>query len=187
MYSTIAKKKCKCSPDCKKYPTLGYNGFNFSCAPEEIKEKVGSRKDLIRKNKNTRNAIRVKMRGEIREKDRLEGENDLEAWFLLQMHSNERICDNCGVSLHYLNEWAWRGSQHHCLEKSLFLSVATNPVNHLVLGYYCCHSQWHSSMLNASKMPCFSKAKEIVEMLYPLLTDREKGRISEYYQLPVNP
>lgn len=180
-YSTIEKKRCKCG--CGKYPALGYGGYSYSCAPEEIKEKVGSRRDMIRKNKNTRNAIKVKLRAEIREKDRLEGKDDLEAWFLLQMHSNEKICDNCGISLAHLNEWAWRGSQHHCLEKSLFPSVATNPINHLVLGYYCCHQQFHTSMLNASKMPVFQKAKEIVEILYPLLTDREQGRISEYYGL----
>lgn len=108
---------------------------------------------------------------------------DLEGWFLMQMHSNEKICQNCGISLYHLNEWAWRGSQHHVLEKSLFPSVATNPANHLVLGYYCCHSQFHTSMLNASKMPIFAKAKEIVKILYPLLPQEEKRRISEYYEI----
>lgn len=117
--------------------------------------------------------------------DKIVDEN-LELWFRLQMNSNEKICDNCKMSLNHYQEKDWRGSQHHVLEKSIFKSVMSNPINHLVLCRWKCHVLWHSSMLVASKMPCFEKAKEIVTLLYPLLTDREKGRISEYYNLLPN-
>lgn len=37
----IKKKHCKCSPDCKLYPTLGSRGFNFAHLPQLEKiEKV---------------------------------------------------------------------------------------------------------------------------------------------------
>lgn len=52
-YSSIQKKKCKCG--CTKFPTLGYNGFNVKCAPKEVLEKVGTRKQVAQKNKNARN------------------------------------------------------------------------------------------------------------------------------------
>lgn len=35
--STIKQKKCKCSKDCDKYPTLGYKGYNVSHYPGEKK------------------------------------------------------------------------------------------------------------------------------------------------------
>jgi hypothetical protein len=38
--STIKIKKCKCSEDCDKYPTMGYAGYYYSHAPDVIKEKI---------------------------------------------------------------------------------------------------------------------------------------------------
>lgn len=54
-YSTIKRKTCKCG--CGKPTSLGYNGFRFSCAPAEIKERVGTKKDVAKRNKNARNKV----------------------------------------------------------------------------------------------------------------------------------
>lgn len=54
-YSSIKSKKCKCG--CGKPPTLGYGGFKFSCAPAEIKDKVGTKRDVAKRNKNARNKV----------------------------------------------------------------------------------------------------------------------------------
>lgn len=35
---TIKQKHCKCSPDCDKWPTLGYGGYNSAHVPNELKE-----------------------------------------------------------------------------------------------------------------------------------------------------
>jgi hypothetical protein len=54
-YSSIKRKKCKCSEDCNKFPTLGYGGYFSLHAPAEIKERVGTKKDVAKRNKNARN------------------------------------------------------------------------------------------------------------------------------------
>lgn len=180
-YSTIEKKRCKCG--CQKYPTLGYNGYAYSCAPEEIKEKVGSKRDVQRKNKNARMAISAKLRGENRQKDISAGENNLDLWFRLQMASNERICDNCGKSLQHYNEWAWRSSQNHIVDKSPLNgcpSVATHPLNCNVLGMWCCHGQWSTSFENQSKMPCFKKAKEKFQLFKDAIDPDELRKVNPY-------
>lgn len=112
-----------------------------------------------------------------------EGQSELNAWFEDKMINSIPVCENCGKSLFGLNDVDWKGSQHHVLEKSLFPSVKTHPLNHLVLGRWCCHPQWHTSMLNASKMKIFPKAKGIVLVLFEFLTPREKSKISKYYEL----
>ena len=58
MYSTIKKKKCKCG-ECDKFPTLGYNGYFSAHAPQEIKDKVGTKREVAQRNRNARNKVRV--------------------------------------------------------------------------------------------------------------------------------
>lgn len=180
-YSTIERKKCKCG--CGKYPSLGYSGYSYSCAPEEIKEKVGDKKKFQIKKQNTRKAISVKLRAENRKRDEVECSNDLELWFRLQMNSNERICDNCGKSLQHYNDWAWRGSQNHIVDKSPTNgcpSVATHPLNNNVLGMWCCHGIWHESFERQSKMPCFAKAKENFQLFKNKIPPEELRKVNPY-------
>ena len=44
--STLMQKKCKCSEDCEKYPTLGYKGFYIHHFPGEIKKQIKSNKSV---------------------------------------------------------------------------------------------------------------------------------------------
>lgn len=53
MYSTIKKKKCRCGTQ-NHYPTLGYNGWNIKCAPKEILDKVGTKRQVQKRNRNAR-------------------------------------------------------------------------------------------------------------------------------------
>jgi hypothetical protein len=176
-YSSIQKKKCKCG--CNKYPSIGCNGYAYSCMPQELKEKVGNKRKLQIKNRNKRNAAALKLHKVQRE---LNGDSELDLWFSLKMNTCEKICENCGASLLNYNEWEWRGSQHHIIEKSKINgcpSVATNPYNHGVLGYWCCHSQWHTSWSNAVKMPFFKIAKERFELFKKDIV--EVGKIPECF------
>jgi len=56
-YSSIKRKKCKCSDNCNKFPTLGYGGYFSLHAPKEILDKVGTKKQVAKRNKNTRNKV----------------------------------------------------------------------------------------------------------------------------------
>lgn len=50
MFSSIRQKTCKCSPECKKLPTMGYAGHFWEHAPKGLKEKNLSKKmDMLLK------------------------------------------------------------------------------------------------------------------------------------------
>jgi len=106
---------------------------------------------------------------------------DLDFWFKYFTINAKRVCENCDKSLAHYNDEDWFGSQHHILEKSKFPSVAGNLINHMVLGKWCCHSQWHTSMLNASKMDCFYLAKHRVKKILQNLTPEELNRVDPLY------
>ncbi|HEY9342153.1 MAG TPA: hypothetical protein VIQ23_11260 [Hanamia sp.] len=146
--------------------------------PDELKEKVGSKRRLQIKKNNAAKYAATKLR-----MGRYSADVDLKNWFKFHMINSKMVCENCGEDLSHYNENDWKGCQHHVLEKSIFHSVSTVLNNHVVLGKWCCHSQFHTSMLNASKMNIFDKCTKIVNELYPLLTNEEKGKISEYYNI----
>ena len=50
MYSTIKRKPCKFD-GCTRMPTLGADGYCYQHIPDEIKEKLGTRRDLQKKAK----------------------------------------------------------------------------------------------------------------------------------------
>lgn len=54
-YSSIKRKRCKCSPECNLYPTLGYKGYASSHASVEVKSEVGNKRQVAKRNKNARN------------------------------------------------------------------------------------------------------------------------------------
>ncbi len=170
----IKRKTCKCG--CSKYPTISCKGYNYECLPTEFKKEICDKKRLQQRKRNTTKRITAKLRT-----DSYKDNNELELWFRYHMLNSKKVCENCGANLRHYNEKDWLGSQHHVLEKSIFPSVKVNLDNHIILGKWCCHSQFHTSMLNASKMNIFPKCREIVKKLYPFLTDREKGKLSEFY------
>jgi hypothetical protein len=119
------------------------------------------------------------------QKEKLHKDYKLDLWFESKMKSEKR-CENCGKSLKHYSDTDFRASQHHVLEKSLYPSLRTHPLNHLVLGKWCCHSQWHQSWEKASQMKIFPKAIEIIEQLYPLLTKEEKRKLPEIIIQEIN-
>jgi hypothetical protein len=98
---------------------------------------------------------------------------ELENWFKMKMRL-PKICDNCGTRLSSLGEKEWRGSHHHLLDKALFPSVKTHELNHIILGFYCCHSQWHTSIENAKKMLIWNYAKRKVNMFIDEVVENHK-------------
>lgn len=63
--STIVQKKCKCSEDCDKYPTLGYKGYFIHHFPGEIKkQKRVTRNKLSEISRKLHEVSRTKLRSD---------------------------------------------------------------------------------------------------------------------------
>src|SRR3990167_10740419 len=102
---------------------------------------------VLRTDRDTRTIFQKHM-DKVKGKEIEIDETELQKWFADKMENSARFCENCRQSLQHYNEKDWHGSQHHILEKSLYPSVSTDPINHLVLGKWCCHPQWHTSWEN---------------------------------------
>lgn len=165
MYSTIRKKRCKCSTSCKLYPNVGWEGYAMKHAPlslkmrmedktkrqksEANKRKLNKVKSLYSSDANLESVVKYMSKGELKE------------WFNFHMEISTKRCENCGTSLQHYNRLDWFGCQAHILPKSLFPSVATNLNNHMVLCKWgSCHGDFDSSWQKAQSMAVFQLAKE---------------------------
>lgn len=111
-------------------------------------------------------------------------QSELYLWFSEKMKISEPICENCGCKINKYNHEEWHGSQAHILPKSIFNSVKTHPLNHLVLCRYgnFCHGQYDSSWDNASKMPVFKIAKErFYQFQHLIVLPEERRRIPDIF------
>ncbi len=131
--------------------------------------------------RNNLSEERAKLRAEQAGIDLTEEKAKLDLWFAYHMKYSARICENCGKDLKSLTDKEWRGSQHHVLEKSVFKSIATERMNHIVLGFYCCHPVVSSLPSKITEMSIFKKAKKIVNDLRPKIIFSEIRRIPEYF------
>ncbi len=93
-------------------------------------------------------------------------------------------CENCGDSvrsqLNSKDTWLWRGAIAHVLPKKTFKSISTHVHNYMILCILC-HSQYDSSWLNASKMPCFAIAKKKYQLFKSCITE-SKTKIEKYFE-----
>lgn len=173
-YSTIEKKRCKCG--CQKYPTLGYNGYAYSCAPEEIKEKVGSKRDVQRKNKNARMAISAKLRQDSRQKDITTRETFKEGWFRRRRQEMTGFCE-CGCKKRSSrdDEVNFRSSICHILPQKNFKSVQFHPLNFIEMSLWGgCHSNFDDRGSDRwPQLACWNKIVERFKILYPLTNPSE--------------
>lgn len=77
-------------------------------------------------------------------------------------------------------QFAWHGSIAHILPKSDYPSVATHPQNYMILKMWGgIHGTYDASWEKAAKMKVWKYAVKIINILYPLLTAEEKGRLME--------
>lgn len=116
----------------------------------------------------------------------------LDQWFVDRMNENVPVCWECGMEAGWLKtpgyEKIWKACQAHILPKKKsfgFPSIATNPINHMVLfpswgGHLCgCHGFYDSGWYNATTMKIWSKVLQRFKLLYPLIADNEKKNIPE--------
>lgn len=176
--STIKRKKCKCG--CSKFPTLGYNGYAMSCAPQDVKDRVGSKKKVAARNQAARNKVRMLL-----PKDK--SNNMQELWFakiIAEIRQNpycwetgDKIPDsyfdyNKGEQVK--TDRFYRAACCHIFPKSIFLSIATHPLNYLVLSASNgSHDKTHR-LDTFCKMGVWKEAVDRFKQFEPYITENHK-------------
>lgn len=130
-----------------------------------------------------------KLKAESEEKKLRNGdESELSKWYTKIMQSEMGICWETGEKIDTRDKMGWHGSVAHCLPKDLFPSVATHPMNYMILKMWGgTHGQYDSSWENASKMKVWSYACKIFNILYPLLTREEKAKLPDVIIQEIKP
>jgi ribosomal protein L37E len=179
--STIIQKKKNCK-SCGKPSFIFSKGRCRQCATiEDTKARVKKVAQSVKIQVRSLNNYPANIKAA--EKAGLKEPTELVLWFKGKMATSPMVCQNCGASLVHYSEKDWHGSQHHILDKAIFKSIATNPYNHLVLGMWCCHSQWHTSWDNASKMPIFKQAQMKFRYFESAISENEIRRIPpQFYE-----
>lgn len=174
MFSTIKKKKCRCG--CDRYPTLGYGGYAYKCAPEQIIEKVGTKREVQKKNKANRLALGRKLhkvQNEVTRKTLNEWFNDIE-----ERHSDGGTgcaCWECGS---WIPPKFFRHATAHLLPKKTFKSVATHELNYMILGAGCgCHAKT-DRLDQFVRLRIWPEAARRIKVMMPLLPFEELQYIS---------
>lgn len=182
--SPIIKKKCKCqectdNPEKAKWPTLSCFGYNYNHLPEDLKEKAGTKRKVQVRNKNKRVALSSKLHKAQRE---LNGDSELDLWFMMRMNTCLPQCENCGAIKndlkHEIFKNRWKSCQAHLLPKRHFISLRAHPLNGMVLGSgfsgMCyCHDSYDSNWDAASKMGIWQEVVRRFKIMYPLILPSE--------------
>jgi len=173
MYSTITRKKCKCG--CNRYPTLGYAGYSYSCAPQELKDKIGTKKQVSSRNKAKKNELSRKLHIE----QNIVSGAELQRWFEDRRKEMTGKCDNCGCKTSKDNDIYWKFSIAHLLPKAYVKSVRTHPSNWLELCHFGngCHAMMDNNMLDLTDMACWDKIVTRFVEMYPSIAIQERRRI----------
>jgi len=168
--STIQKKHCKCSPDCDKWPTMSCFGYFYAHLPEDLAKKAGTRRKVAIKNRNRRIAIAHKIKVVQKQVD---GSDYSELWFAIV--ANEiRKNPYCWETGEYISEDDYRNASAHIFPKSIFKSVATHPLNFLILSpRNGSHDKTHR-LDTFSKMKVFKMAVERFKIFEPYITEKHK-------------
>jgi hypothetical protein len=116
-------------------------------------------------------------------------DKELDAFFSRVMEENEPVCAECGLRSDWLkqpeNKTLWKSCQAHLLPKRHFKSIATHPLNALVLfsGYSgggCHHHDvYDSNWMSASKMGIWQEVVRRFKVLYPLIKTEEHQYIPQ--------
>lgn len=172
-YSSITKKKCKCG--CDKWPSLGYNGYYSTHAPQEIKDKVGSKAKVAARNKANKNALSRKLHAE----QNIVSGAELNRWFEDRRKEMTGYCANCNGKSCKDDDTYFRFSIAHLLPKAYFPSVKTHPKNFIELCHFGngCHSMMDNKMLDLIDMACFDEIVNKVVAIYPSIAVSERRRI----------
>lgn len=115
-------------------------------------------------------------------------QTELQKWYAEIMQKEEGRCWETGEKINKTDRRGWHGSISHVLPKADYPSVATHPLNYMILKMWGgTHGQYDSNWENASKMKIWPYACKIFNILYPLLTREEKGRLPDIITQEIKP
>lgn len=124
--------------------------------------------------------IGVKKQAEINNAKLAINESDLDAWFdsIRIYHCGAVGGCVCMECKRWIPETYMRCATAHLLPKKIFKSVATHPLNYLILGAGCgCHDKTHT-ISKFVKMKIWPEAKKRILEMMPMLPMDELRRIS---------
>lgn len=177
-YSTIKQKTCKCG--CGRMPSISMGGYYYSCAPEELKSKYKSKKDLQKKSANARKYASTKLRvAEYKEN------TELDSWFKLIRDKLTGHCEcGCGQPSSKRSDRYFKFSCCHLLAKSIFPSIATHPMNYLELAAFgnSCHTVFDSmgyDHCKRTKPILWAIVVERFNIIYPSIAESERKHIPQ--------
>lgn len=177
-FSSIKRKKCKCGK-CNRYPTMGYKGYNISCFPQEFKDAEPEKyKKSAVNNRNRASLSKIsKMvhtsQNEVLGQEEAKNRKELEQWFdnIARQIARNPKCSECGT---FIPSAYYRHATAHIFPKSLFPSVATHPMNYLILGAGCgCHDKTHR-LDTFSDMKVFGEAVRRFKLFEKSITEKHK-------------
>jgi len=170
----ITRKKCKCSTDCDKFPTIGYGGYFATHATDELKKKVGTKRQVAVRNRNNRVALSAKLH-----KAQKAANSEQELWYWARRYEMVGKCseNGCNEPTNKKDDRYYRWSVCHLVPKSLCPSVATNFYNWIELCWGH-HSEFDSTFDKAASMKCFVEAKRKFGLFQHLIPANELRKVN---------
>lgn len=175
---------------CNRYPTMGYKGYNISCFPQELRdaEPEKYRKGAVNnRNRNILTGITKKVlsaQNEVLGQEEAQSRQELEQWFdnIAWTIAQNPYCMECGTFIPEKIKQigskkiisGYRCATAHIFPKNIFESVATHPVNFLILGAGCgCHDKTHR-LDTFSDMKIFPEAIRRFRLFEKSITEKHK-------------
>lgn len=173
--STLKTKYCKCSEGCKSFPSMGWKGYNYSHAPQKLKESQ-TKKQVA----NRKKAWKAKISKQLHQAaivDASEVEQAL--WYIERSKEMTGKCAECLEKTCKGDSKYWKYSICHILPKAIFSSVKTHKLNFIELCYF--GNSHHSNFDNngyeymAEKMPnAWKIVVERFKLMYPYIKEKSK-------------
>jgi hypothetical protein len=112
------------------------------------------------------------------------GPAELQRWFVDRRNEMTGFCSNCGKRSSKHSNQYFKFSACHILPKAYFPSVSTHPENWVELCFWgdnSCHTNMDNSTLDLTEMACWDEIVVKFQILYPLLTQKEKARVPDIF------
>ncbi len=183
----IQVKKCKCSPGCRFYPTIGFEGYFADHHPDPLlKENKIQEKISNKKNKTVAKKTGSKLRKSIPTSNKFVDNNaaksfeELQLWFEHIKNNELNVCWETNATIPYSY---MRAAIAHILPKKRgkigaiggFASVSTHPLNYMILSPLTgAHNKFDLSWQSAQGMKVWPLAVERFKKIYPYIALSER-------------